>query len=325
MVVGYPRRTNRYLTSYDLAFRRDFDYPEHIRLYRQTLDVIADATQGDPEGTVRVAGKVKGINNRLKNNLGMLDGFRRFDLVDGQIAKERRFEASLEGAPAMLEAYGDLLDGFRALYEERLEFAMGDLILDAMVDRGTLLSQAMQLYTWSLEKAKDDMDRDLDFMDREIPVMKTGLRIFDMGYHERSDREVLRMLMTEALALPEDRRIEAIDRALGSMPGPDPREALDSYLDHLYAGTHLDVAESRLRMFDLSHEELMAENDPFIDLAAMLYEADRARLEREKAYDGAMTLLRPRWIEALSGLSDKPLYPDANGTMRLNYGIVKGY
>jgi hypothetical protein len=325
MVIGYPGRTSRYLTSYELAFRRDFDYPEHIRIYRRTLDAIAEATEGDPEGVVRVASRVKGINNRLKNNLGMLDGFKHFNLVEREAEKERVYSAGFEADPVMLDTYRDLLNSFRVLSEDRLEHAMGDLILESMVSRGTLLSQAMLLYTWSIEKAKDDMDREPRFMNREIPAMKMGLRIFDMGFYEKSDRAVLRMLLAEALALPEGERIEAIGPALGGKGSRSSSKDLGVYLDRLYAGTHLESAENRLRMFDMSNEDLMAEGDTFINLAAELYGANQARLEREKAFDGAVTLLRPQWIELISVLSDRPLYPDANGTMRLNYGLVEGY
>lgn len=325
MVIGYPRRTQRYLTSHELAYKRDFDYPERIRLYRSMLDVIARATEGDPEGAVRVAGKVKGINNRLKNNLGMLDGFKRFGLVERQAEKEKEFLAAVEGDPSIKERYTELLGGFRSLYEQRREHAQADLILELMTGRGSLLSQAMLLYRWSLEKEKDDMDRDPDFMEREIPGISMGLRIFDMGFDRDSDRAVLRMLMDETLALPEGQRIRGIERALGGTDDGRTRPALDAYLDSLYEGTRLHIRDERIRMFGLSNEELMAEGDAFIDLAAVLHDENEARLEREKTFDGEMALLRPRWIKMLAEETGISLYPDANGTMRLNYGVVRGY
>jgi hypothetical protein len=319
IVIGYPGRTYRYLTSYELAYKQDLDYPEHVRLYREILDVIYRETEADPEGAVRVASRVKNINNRLKNNLGMIDGFERFGLVARQVEKERAFTKNLEAHPAMKEKYGGLLDDFRSVYEKRLQDAKADLILEFMVGRGTLLSQAMLLYKWSIEKQKDDMDRDPDFMDREIPRMKTDLRVFQMGYHEASDREVLRMLINEALSLPPGQRLEGLDRAFGPVSEGDLDDTLRWFLDRLYSGTHLNVAEDRLRLFGLSHDDLLAENDPFIDLAGMLYGDNEARLEREKAFEGTMTLIRPRWIRALADLTGHTVYPDANGTMRLNY------
>jgi hypothetical protein len=262
------------------------------------LDILYRESQGDPEGAVRIAGRVKGINNRLKNNLGMLEGFKNFGLVARQVEREKTFAAALEADPSMMEKYGDLLEGFRVIYDERLTHAKADLILEYMVGRGTLLSQAMLLHKWSIEKEKDDMDRDPDFMDREIPSMKMKLRIFQMGFHQESDRELLRMFLREILTLPAEQRIEGVTRALGAITEEEIDGALDSFLGKLYTGTSIDEPGERMRMFGLSNEELMAEKDAFIDLAAMLYDDNEARIEREKAFDGAMTLLRPRWIEA---------------------------
>jgi hypothetical protein len=329
MVIGYPRRTSRYMTSYDLRFKEEFDYPEHIRLYRKVLDAIGRATEGDAEGAVRVAGRVKGINNRLKNNLGMLEGFKKFDLVGRQAEREKAFEAALGADPGMAAEYGNLLGEFWAVYEDRLKHAKADLILELMLSRGTLLSQAMLLYRWSVEKEKDDMERDPDFMDREIPAMKTKLRIFQMGYHEDSDREVMRMLLKEALALPPGQGIPGLTGFfgdIGDLAEDDLGAGLDQYLDYLYTNTRVHDPDERLRMFDLSREELRAEDDELIRWALGLYwRADETRLEREKAFEGAMSFLRPLWIKALREQNGWTLYPDANGTMRLNYGVVRGY
>jgi hypothetical protein len=325
MIIGYPGTTHRYLTSYGLAYKEDFDYPERIRLFQKMLKTLYRESEADPEAAVRVAGRVKGINNRLKNNLGMLEGFRNFKLVERQAEREKALSAALEADPRMMEKYGDLLDGFQSQHEARLRHGRVDLILENMVGRGTLLSQAMLLYKWSLEKEKNDMDRDPDYMDREIPELKMKLRVFQMGYHEESDREILRMLINEALDLPPGQRIEGISTVFAGTPGDEMPDAADSFLAGFYSGTRLDRPGERMRMFDLSHEELMAENEPFIGLAAMLCDDNEARLEREKGFDGAMTLLRPRWIEAQAEHAGRTLYPDANGTMRLNYGMVKGY
>jgi hypothetical protein len=133
------------------------------------------------------------------------------------------------------------------------------------------------------------------------------------------------MLMEEALRLPAGHRIDGLDRALGVEPGEDASKTLDRCLDRLYSETRIDVLEDRMRLFGLPHADLIAEGDAFIDLAVMLYEENEERQEREEAFRGAMTSLRPRWIEALARQTGQTLYPDANGTMRLNYGVVKGY
>ena len=59
-----------------------------------------------------------------------------------------------------------------------------------------------------------------------------------------------------------------------------------------------------------------------------MYEDDR-RLELEdEALDGKMTEARPRFIEALLAFQEsrgRAVYPDANGTLRVTFGRVRGY
>ena len=47
--------------------------------------------------------------------------------------------------------------------------------------------------------------------------------------------------------------------------------------------------------------------------------------DRDKTMGGALQRLSPRFMEAYRLWKGGNLYPDANGTMRLTYGSVKGY
>jgi hypothetical protein len=47
--------------------------------------------------------------------------------------------------------------------------------------------------------------------------------------------------------------------------------------------------------------------------------------ERDAAYDGAMARIRPAMLEALRVARGGRLYPDANSTLRVGFGQVKGY
>lgn len=324
MIIGFPGKTNRYLSSYALAYYMDFTYREHVRLYRKMLEVLDAESLTDPEAAIRVAGRVKAINNRLKNNLGMLDGFERFDLVEAQRHAESEFLGRAAGRGGA-ERYGAILDAFGNLYREEAGHAWEDLLLESMLYRSSLAGQAMLLYKWSLERQKPDLERDPDFMDREIPDHRMRLRVSQMGYHRGSDRALMRLFLEEFAELPDGRGDEILEVIMGEAAGDDPAETINDFLEGLYAGTSLERVEERLRMFDLRHADLMAEGDPFIELAQRVYGLNEERLEREKYFEGSLQALVPEWIKVIDEGTDRPLYSDANGTMRINYGVVKGY
>jgi hypothetical protein len=62
-----------------------------------------------------------------------------------------------------------------------------------------------------------------------------------------------------------------------------------------------------------------------VDLAAALVPLSLQNEQREKELSGAMSRLRPMYMEALRAMSGGRLYPDANSTLRVTFGKVKGY
>jgi hypothetical protein len=324
LIVGFPGKTERYLTSYGLAAYEDFRLPQRIRLYAEFIRLLEEQSRADKIAAVRVASRMKGINNWLKKNRGLLEGFRKLHLTE----RQRRIEQiMLDGAEnaVELEKRQALLDEYEQLYGQRARFAMKDLIMELMLERGSMLSQALMIYKWSIEKQKDDMERDPDYMDREVINLKRKLDLFQTGYHEESDRALFGMLIGEALRLPAGQRMRTFDDIAGGRTGEVVDAFLERFLRDLYAGTRLGDPNERMRMFDLSHEDLMAEKDTFIELASRFYEEDEERRERQKVFKGALNALTPEWIEVMARQRSVRPYADANGTMRINYGTVKGY
>jgi hypothetical protein len=146
-----------------------------------------------------------------------------------------------------------------------------------------------------------------------------------MSYDPQVDRRVLRYFFMRAVNLPESQRIEALDAVLRGATGPDAEKKIDALLDELYAGTKLGSMDERLRMFDLSRDALLNEGDPFIDFAVRLNKEAEVLENKHKAMVGALQLLTPRYMESIMLWKGGSIYPDANGTMRLTYGSVKGY
>ncbi len=88
----------------------------------------------------------------------------------------------------------------------------------------------------------------------------------------------------------------------------------------------LDEAERRIELFEkASLEDLRQSGDSFIQLALRLRPFTRQQEQRRKRYEGQMALLRPMYVEACQTFYNQPLASDANGTLRVTFGTVKGY
>jgi len=324
-IVGFPARTDRYLTSYALSNIESFEYPQRIRLQNQMVQILEEQSNADPVAAVRVANQMKGIYNYLKKNRGILEGFKKFGLVRRQKDRENKLSAEFQTDPETYEKCSRLLDRFKSLYEKNSEHAMKNLLFDVYFERDSMLGEAMLLYKWSIEKAKNDLDRDPRFAERRVPDLKRDVRLFQTGFHLPSDRRLLRMLLVEIVDLPEGQRVAAVDEMLGIKSGMEPEKAIEAFLDTLYSNTKLDKIEERLRMFDLSHDKLLKEGDSFIVFAAKLYDESEKRIERRKSFTGSLDMLIPQWMEMIAKGSESSPYADGNGTMRISYGRVEGY
>jgi hypothetical protein len=326
MIIGFPGQTMRYRTSYSIDHHQNFNYPRRIVLFGDLIDLFNEASEGNPEVAIKLARFDAMLNNAMKNYEGQLEGFEKADLLGQKLSQEEEFVAWLARNPAMNEQYGDILPAIDELYEDIVEMTREKSLVGRFVG---FLCQMVRaggtLYRWSIEKEKDDLDREPGFQERDVPELQQGLRMIERAYDEDTDRKVLRYFMMRAVDLPDGQRVKAFDAMLEKTPGADAGAKIDAILEKLYSGTKLGSTEERMRMFDLSHEDLMKEGDTFIELAAELYPEQEEQRELDKEFNGAISELRPRLIEAYKAWKGGSLYPDANGTMRLTYGTVQGY
>jgi hypothetical protein len=80
----------------------------------------------------------------------------------------------------------------------------------------------------------------------------------------------------------------------------------------------------RLALFTKPAAEIVASPDPFVKLAIALHPLHEAVQEKEKSDAGKRSLLRPRYMRALLAKEGGLVAPDANSTLRVTYGTVKG-
>ena len=137
----------------------------------------------------------------------------------------------------------------------------------------------------------------------------------------------MRYALADIAQLPEGQRINALDQAAGLKPGMTAAEAapvIDSFLDKLIAGTKLYKKDVRLALLDKSAADLVQTKDSMLVLASELYPLQESIRKKGKERSGAYYRLGPRYAEALLAKSGGLLAPDANSTLRVTYGTVKG-
>jgi len=324
LIAGYPGNTQRYMTSFSIDLQQNYRLPWRIQTYDRWIKILEAASKNEPDATVKVIGSIKGLNNGMKYYQGLLDGFLKFNLLKQKQQIEEDFLAFLERDATANAKYSGVLPRLKTIIDEYKTFWLKNEVLNSLY-RLRLLSNAALLYKWSLEKQKDDLERDPGYMNRRVPDLKEKLELAQKSLHPASEREVMRMLLKMAAKLPAEQRIQGLEAWLAEKDSLQLEKSIAQLLDQLYTRTRLTETEVRLKMFEMSHQELLQQDDAFIDLAQKLHPEKEASTERYQTYEGALSEIMPQWIDGLRYWKEGVLYPDANGTLRLNYGIVKGY
>jgi hypothetical protein len=324
MIIGFPGRTNRHASSYQIDDLINYSYPTRIALYRDILGIIDSVSKDDPEIAIRLKRRVQGYNNGLKNRIGMLEGFERGNLLEKKLSIEAELAGFIESDPELEKKYSGVLVGLDSLYGEKRLTRDRDFALDllAWADHPEL---ACDIYKWAKERQKTDRERDQGYQDRDSVDTREWLEDAQINLVPEYDRALQRYALQHAFDLPEGSRISAVDDMIATVRGDDRAAKVENWLDNAFASTQVGDLERRMEMFHMSVEELEALDDPFISLASILYQDMEDRRERRKEQAGTSNRLEPKLISAYADWRQDELYPDANSTMRVNFGVVDGY
>lgn len=324
MIIGFPGKTSRYANSYQMDDIINYSYPTRIALYRDILGIIDEVSKDDPETAIRLKKRVQSYNNRLKNRIGMLEGFERGNLLEKKLTAETELARFIEATPELEKRYAGVLAGLDSLYSAKRLTRDQDHGL-MLLDWADHPEMACDLYKWAMERRKPDLERDKGYQDRDTTATRERLENAQINLVPAYDRAIQRYALQHALILPEGSRIQTVDEMIAAVEGDDRNARIEAWLDYAFANTKVGDLERRMEMFGMSVEELEALGDPFIDYAKALYPDMEARRERSKEQSGTSSRLEPKLITAYADWRQDELYPDANSTMRVNPGTVKGY
>jgi hypothetical protein len=314
IVAGYPGRTFRYYTEYEVRGARDFRYPTVIRYATELNRILNEAGKDSREIQIKNASRIRSNDNTLKNYTGTLETLRSGDIIGQRHQREAELAAFISTHPK----YAGVMEKIRALDEEKDATRERDALLTWLARSSPMLGQAQRVWRNALEKSKADLERPNDYRERNAEELLQMSARAQKQIDRASDRAALRFFLTEATKLPANQRIVGLDQLMGN-------QSVDAYLDKLYATTKIDDGDARRAMYGETAAQLKARGDGMVDLAAALVQLTVANEERDDRIGGAMSRVRPLYLEALREMTGGRLYPDANSTLRVTFGEVEGY
>ena len=323
-VAGYPGTTNRLRTAAEADEATGFSYPHRIEWCDENIALLDQLRAKSDEIKIKATPTWRGLNNVRTKMKGIVDGLVKGGLGAQQAKGEAALKAFIAADPARQAAYGDVLDKIQALVDARKTTRAHDAELGEVKRLVSLYGAAATIVQMAEERSKPDAEREPAFQERNWQRLSQAQQTLQKSYDRTVDEALLKLALQRAARLPEKERPELVALLLGKGAVTDAR--LDKAIDDLYKKTGLEDEKARIKLLETARTaDLKKSKDPWVKLALALRPAHKAAEDREKAAAGAMLLLRPRYVEALQKMDAHPLAPDANGTLRITFGTVRGY
>jgi hypothetical protein len=322
VVPGYPARTLRYKSSAEVQKMARSYYPRASRYMRDYLAILRAVGAESEETRIRLAPAVFTFENALRATEGAAEAIERTGLLHRREAEERVLTDFLRERDRREQ---DVVEQLAELAESAWQTDARDSVAHWMLRVSPFLNQALQIYRFSLERPKKDADRQWGYQERDLPRIETLIERSQKSLSVRADRAGLEYFLREAVALPDSQRIEAVDKALARTGETDSGRAIATLLDTFYSKTRMGELEERRSMLSETTAALDARADPFLQFAASLIPQMTEKERTDQARYAAASRLRPRYMEAIMALRGGRIPPDANGTIRISIGRVKGY
>jgi hypothetical protein len=314
MILGYPGRTNRYLTSEGVRGNEAM-YPVRYEYLRGLIAQLTELTKESEARAIALGAQIKSYANVEKNALGMVKGLARNGVRDRKLSEEAAFREWVAADPARKAKFGDVLDAMLAFEKGVADNARRDQLLGFLGGQVHPLLNAVTNYADQLERAEgaDSRPRSLAGAARALTsdaVLKdwATLQLRSIG-----------LAADLARRLPEAERPAGLETfAAGAAPGVDGAVAW-------FAKTKLGDVAYRKEVAGYDLAKLKTCDDPLVKLGVALAADRKAAAARQKDAAGKRLDLGRRWIAAQQEWRGKSFYPDANSTLRVALASVKGY
>ncbi len=321
-ILGYPGRTFRHQTSFYLAYENDIRLPYIQQRYAWMIAQMENAGKNNPEAALMLTSRIKSLANVEKNYRGKLKGFQNIPLLENKRDDERRLQAFIASDAARTKKYGDVLKEIQSVYEEIRSDAQRANILSQISGSAIALSVATSTLKLADQKQKPDLEREPAYMNRNLAALKQHALLSLHNCYAPIDKLFLREILFDAARLPKNKRIAALDTLIN---GTDTLGSITRFVDSAFVRTKFFDTAFAARALEMKPDEIQKLNDPLLEFArALLPELDAQR-NTTRMRDGVLNKYSAKLVEVKQEWMKTDFIPDANSTLRMTFGRVRGY
>jgi len=318
MILGYPGRTNRYMTSYEVNEQLRILHPDRIKIRGIKQEVWMKDMLADQKVNIQYSAKYSSSSNYWKYSIGQKSSLEKLNVIAKKEELENQFNNWVAATPERKGKYGEALNMIKTSIEGRAEYYNAIQYINECLQGCELLTMnRMSAGLISALKTKDNQK-----ISEAVDQIKKNSSDFYKDYNPSTDMKSMKaMLKLYRADVPvkfqPDFYTNVVDKKF--------KGDVDKFVDDMFAKSVFS-SEAKLNAFLVKPVLKTIENDPIRNTSVSINKTANEVSSGSSQFDATLATGKRLWIEALMEMvPGKTQYPDANSTMRLSYGTVQDY
>lgn len=311
MVFGFPGRTNEYLPAIAIEQLVNQQNPAKIEIRDQALKTADKYMRADPAIKLKYASKYASTANYWKKWIGENQGLKQTNAIGKKKLLEAEFQKKVQNNPE----YRDLLKQFDQYYSEIEQLALAQAYWNEIANRNVeLLLVTTRMYQYEKNWTKNPEKFEEDRM-----KITNYLEDFYKDFEPKVDQEVFYKLMT-IYAEKSPKQYQISDPGLAN---------IQNLTDRMYAKSRLTNRAGAMELISGTKDEVLKK---FNSDEAYIFGKKLAENYYQNIQPGYQAIqtniagVQKKYMKALmETFPEQRFFPDANSTLRVTYGQVKGY
>lgn len=311
MTIGYPGRTQRYLSSWGITRLIESINKPRIEVRTAKQDIWKEAMLASDAVRIKYASKYARSSNYWKNAMGMNTALAKLNVVSEKQALESQFSAYLKKDAAANAKYGEALPLLEKAFESSSEIEK-------------VRTYFSETFTGGIEIARfgaSALALKGENKDEQLEGLKASLEGLYKDYEPSLDKKLTPVLLKLYAERVSQQYLPDVYKTIEKKFKGD----YNKYADWLFSKTAFTDLNKVLDAVKKKKDQDLLK-DPAVELALSVQEIRMALQMKANQSDDDILKGERLFMAGLQDMNpDKAYSPDANFTQRLSYGSIGGY
>ena len=310
LVFGFPGSTDEYLPAVAIEQLVDVLNPAKIKIREEALAIVDKYMRDDKQIKIQYSSKFASIANYWKKWIGESQGIKKSGAIANKREMEKAFAEKVKGTKNE-----HILPEFDRLYKEIKETSLArDMWVETVYRNVEILNASFKLYQLERSAAKGE-----EAFNKHRDALLKGFKGFYKNYSASVDKEVFAKLMTMYF---ENNPKKYTPNGLANTD-------VNSVAEAIFSNSALVNLDKMTSLLDGNMHDVINKINTDIgysfgkQLAESFYTTINPDYHKIK---NQIAVVQKKYMKSLMEVfPEDRFFPDANSTLRVTYGQVKGY